>query len=193
MKNQNQEIYFETIKCKDYEVFHLEYHKARISNTISKNIDIHEYIYPPNKEYIKCKLTYNKDEILGVEYNEYSPKKIDSLKLVFDDTINYNKKRLDRTQIDKLYEQKQNGSDILIVKNNLLTDTSIANIALLINNIWYTPKTPLLEGTTRARLIDLGQIFEKDLQVDDLFTCQKIALMNAMIDFVVIDNLKILK
>jgi len=69
-------IYFETIKCEDYEVHNLEYHKKRIANTIGKNIDIQEYIYPPNKDLLKCKLNYNQDEIFNYlpifNFNEQS-------------------------------------------------------------------------------------------------------------------------
>ena len=74
----------------------------------------------------------------------------------------------------------------------LVTDTSIANIALYNDGLWFTPKKPLLEGTTRARLLNAGKIIEKDIAVEDLNNYSRVALMNAMIDFDIITkyNLK---
>ena len=71
----------------------------------------------------------------------------------------------------------------MIIQNNLITDTSIANIALLIDDTWYTPHKPLLFGTTRQRHIDSGKLQIADLTLKDFKNAKKIALMNAMIDF----------
>lgn len=180
-------IYFETIKCEDYQVFHQEYHKARIANTIGKNIDIQEYIYPPNQELLKCKLTYNQDDILNIEFSPYKAKTINSIQIIYDDTIEYSKKYLNRECFEK-YSNTNNSDEILIVKDGLLTDTSIANIALFINNRWITPKYPLLSGTTRSRLLYEGFLFEKDLTIKDLKSCEKFAVMNAMIGFKELEN-----
>ena len=51
---------------------------------------------------------------------------------------------------------------------------------------------PLLEGTCRARLLKEKFIVQKDITVEELMNSSKIALMNAMIDFKVINNHKIL-
>jgi 4-amino-4-deoxychorismate lyase len=73
-----------------------------------------------------------------------------------------------------------------------VTDTSIANVAFYKDGLWFTPKKPLLEGTTRARLLNAGKIIEKDIGVKELKNYSKVALMNAMIDFDIITkyNLK---
>ena len=60
---------------------------------------------------------------------------------------------------------RQDKDDILIVKNGLLTDTSIANIALYDGNDWYTPLHPLLKGTKRAELLDKGVLKEKEIKI----------------------------
>ncbi|WP_309546477.1 aminotransferase class IV [Hoylesella marshii] len=72
--------------------------------------------------------------------------------------------------------------DVLIVRNGLLTDTSYTNIALYDGYQWFTPATPLLEGTMRASLLDSGMLIEKDILLSDLPHYQYIALFNAMID-----------
>ena len=68
-------------------------------------------------------------------------------------------------------------------KNNIVTDTSIANIAIYYENTWITSKNCLLKGTTRDRLINDKILIEKDITVEMLKEATKIALMNAMIDF----------
>ena len=77
-------------------------------------------------------------------------------------------------------------------KNGLITDTSIANIAIEIDGIWFTPKTPLLYGTTRQRYLDNSKLKELDISIEMLQSANKIGLLNAMIDFDVLDDYKIL-
>jgi 4-amino-4-deoxychorismate lyase len=179
--NTNQ--YFETIRCEDQEIYNLHYHKNRIASTIGLNLQIEEYIYPPSNELLKCKLIYDASGILDITYTPYQKKQIRSFKLVYDDTISYSKKSLNRNAIEHLYLQKDNCDEIIIVKNGLITDTSIANIAILYNDVWITPKTPLLNGTTKQRYLDNQFLKEKDITVDMLQESQEIALLNAMIEF----------
>lgn len=181
-------MYFETIKCYDYEVYNLEYHINRVSRTIGKDFNLGEYIYPPSHKLYRCKLIYNDDEILNIEYFEYKKREIRNFKIVCDDEIDYSKKYLNRTSLDNLYAQKDDYDEVMIFKGGFLTDTSIANIAILVDDIWYTPKIPLLNGTTRQRYLDDKKFLEKDIDIDFLKKASKIALMNAMIDFDVIEN-----
>jgi len=71
--------------------------------------------------------------------------------------------------------------DILIVRRGLLTDTSIANIALFDGKDWFTPKLPLLRGTCRTALIDSGIIKEKNIRPEELSSYSFVRLFNAMI------------
>jgi len=184
-------IFFETIKCDDFEIFNLAYHKKRISDTIGLNISLEEYIYPLSNELLKCKVTYNQNGILDICYNTYTKKDITSFQLVYDDTIKYNKKLVDRTNINKLLELKNQADEIIIVKDNLITDTSIANIAIYLNNQWITPKKPLLKGTMRAWLIDNNHLKLEDITIDMLKSTTKIATLNAMVGFNIINNFTI--
>ena len=84
--------YFETIKCDDYEIFNLDYHNKRIANTIGLNIKLQEYVYPASSDLLRCKVIYNNDEILDVEYFTYKKREIKSFKLINDDKISYSKK-----------------------------------------------------------------------------------------------------
>lgn len=183
-----ENIYFETIKCEDYEIFNLEYHNKRVANTIGLNINLQEYIYPLSEELLRCKVTYNDFEILNVEYFPYKKREINSFKLIFDDEISYSKKYLNRENLDSLFLKKEDCDEIIIIKNGIVTDTTIANIAVFYEDIWITSKNCLLNGTTKNRLLEEKFLIEKDISVEMLKKASKIALMNAMIGFDIKDN-----
>lgn len=175
--------FFETIKCDDYEVFNLEYHEKRVAKTIAMNLNLSEYIYPTSNKLLRCKIIYDENGILDINYFSYKKRDIKTFKILIDEQIEYSKKYLNRDSLDKLFSKKEDAQEIIIVKDGLISDTSIANIAIYDGNNWLTPKTPLLEGTTRARLLENKKIFEKDITIKMLKNAQKLALMNAMIDF----------
>ena len=180
--------YFETIKCEDEEVFNLDFHNKRVANTIGLNLNLQEYIYPPTIDLLRCKVIYSEIGIEDVQYFKYKKREIKSFKLIYNDKIDYSKKSLDRSSLDYLFNQKEDADEIIVIKNTFVTDTSIANIAIFDGSNWITPKTPLLEGTSRARLLEEKNIFEKDITVDMLKNAKKIALMNAMIDFDILED-----
>ncbi|MHC5224541.1 aminotransferase class IV [Ignatzschineria sp. LJL83] len=135
----------------------------------------------PPKGLYRVRVIYN-ENIESIEFVPYEKRDISSLKLIEAD-IDYSFKYEKRPQLNTLFQQKKKCDDILITKNGLLTDTSIANIALLKDGIWYTPKSPLLKGTKRAALLHHGMIIEADIHQDDITQYEKIRLFNAMIEF----------
>ncbi|VAY87132.1 Aminodeoxychorismate lyase [hydrothermal vent metagenome] len=185
-------IYFETIKCKNKKIFHIKYHQKRIMKTVGLDISLFNYIDPPSIELLKCKVIYNKNGIINIEFLPYKQKKITSFNLITNNNIIYSTKSLNRDLIDSLYRKKGIAHEIIIIKNNLITDTSIANIAIYYDNIWITPTIPLLKGTTRARFIDEKKIIQRDITPFELIKSKKIALMNSMINFSVINDFKII-
>ena len=180
--------YFETIRCDDFEVFNLEYHQKRMANSVGLNFNLGEYIYPPSSKLLKCKVIYNEESILNISFTEYHKREISSFKLLTSDSISYSKKSCNREELDKLFLQKEDCDEILIVKNGFITDTSIANIAIFLDNVWITPKTPLLKGTTRDRLLSTGELIQKDITVEMLLKAKKVALLNAMIEMDVLED-----
>lgn len=194
--------YIETIKCEDYEIYNLEYHEKRVANTIGKNIYLRDYIYPNSNELLKCKIVYDENDILDVSFSPYSKKNIKTLKVIYDDLIEYKYKYENRDTLNKLLNDvKENDNrvdEIIIVKNGYITDTTIANITILLEDEssledkWYTPKTPLLYGTTRDRYLEQNRLKEIDITVEMLQRAKKIALLNAMIDFDILDDCEIL-
>ncbi|MCG3671229.1 aminotransferase class IV family protein [Aliarcobacter butzleri] len=183
--------YFETIKCEDFEVFNLDYHQKRVANTIGLNINLQEYINPISEELLRCKLIYDENGVVDVLYFPYKKREIQSFKIIFDNEIEYSKKYLNRTKLDELYEKRDDCDEVIIIKNEIVTDTTIANIAIFYENSWITSKNCLLGGTTRARLLEEKKLLEKDITLDMLKNASKVALMNAMIGFDKIKSFKI--
>ena len=184
------ETFLETIKAIDGVVFNLLYHQKRYESVlesfgIKEFKNLQEYLSPPLKGLYRCRLTYNLNRI-DVTYHEYKKREVKSLKLVYNDSIIYSKKSTSRETIDKLFEKRAECDDILIIKNSLVCDTSIANVAFYNSGVWSTPSKPLLKGTTRQRLLDEGRIIEEEIRVEDLKNYSKVAFMNAMIDFDII-------
>ncbi len=192
-------IFLETIRAVDGEVFNISYHQERYESVLEKfNIsdrqNLKEFIKPPKTGIYRCRLTYDlskEPHTLGVTYHDYKKREIGSLKLVYEDNIDYSLKSACRNELDALYGLRGKCDDILIVKNSLITDTTIANIAFYDSKRWVTPAFPLLKGTTRERLLQDGKIFEENIYVDDLKHFSKVALMNAMVDFdIITKNIK---
>lgn len=182
------EKYFETIKCDDYEVFNLSYHENRIAKTIGLNLNLQEYIYPPNSQLLRCKLIYDDSGVLDVEFFPYKKREVKSFKILFDDEIEYSKKHLNRNSLDELFLKKEECDEIIIIKNGIVTDTSIANIAIFYENHWLISKNSLLEGTTKTRLVENKELIEKDITLEMLQSASKIALLNAMIGFDILED-----
>ena len=184
--------FIETIKIVDGKIFHIEYHQKRYENVLeSLNVkdiqNLVDYINPPEWGLYRCRLVYDFDSI-EVTYHEYKKREINSLKLIFDNEIDYTHKSTNRDILDSMFSKKDEADDILIIKDLLVTDTSIANIALYRDGIWHTPKNPLLKGTTRERLLQEGKIIERDIQVHELRSFSQVALLNAMIDFDILER-----
>ena len=184
-------LLLETISIVAGKVENIIYHNRRLNRSrkelynLDKQIDLNDFISPPDARYYRCRVLYAR-EVESIEYIPYTTRHIQKILLV-DSEIEYGYKYADRTEIDHLLKMHEDCDDILIVKDGFVTDTTIANVAFLKNGIWYTPRTPLLEGTTRGRLIDNGFLSTQDINKNDIFDYDGFAIMNAMIDFKIIN------
>jgi len=193
-------VFLETIKILDGEIFHLEYHQRRFESVFKKfkvqnNINLKDVIKPPKDGFYRCRVVYDlshERQKIEVTYHEYKKRKINSFKIVFDDEIKYDLKSINRDSLDNLFAKRDEADEILIVKDSLISDTSIANIAFYKDTTWFTPKTPLLKGTTRQRYLDSDKLIEADIKVEDLKNYSKVALLNAMIGFDILDTYEFL-
>ena len=128
---------------------------------------------------VKCNVIYGQ-EILEISFRPYIKRPVRSLKLVYADAIDYHLKYADRTALDALFALKGDCDDIIIVKDGLITDSSISNLVFYDGIRWCTPEHPLLEGTCRARLIAGGQIEPVSIRPEDLNKYCGCKLINAM-------------
>lgn len=181
--------FIETIQVRDGELQHLSHHNRRLNETrkavfgVSEQLDIRKCVADcPADGIQKCRIVYDR-EIREVTFSPYRMRQVQSLRLVRADTADYRYKSADRSELEALYSLRGNQDDVLIVRNRLLTDTSIANVALEKGGAWYTPAAPLLKGTKRAWLLEQGTLKERDIPADDVYSYSRIALFNAMIDF----------
>jgi 4-amino-4-deoxychorismate lyase len=133
------------------------------------------------KGIVKCRILY-KNMIENIEFEPYSPRQIRSLQMVIDDNISYSHKFADRTQLIALLKKKGEADDILIVKNGRITDTSFGNVVLRKGTEYYTTFSFLLNGTKRQQLLNEGIITEKNITPAELFTMDKLIIINAMLD-----------
>ena len=194
---RSADLLLETIRCEGSKLHHLEYHQKRVDRSrkelfgLENTLDLASALKAPDEKLYRCRVLYAK-KIESVEYIPYTPKEIRTLKIVPSE-IDYHYKFADRSQLESLLRENPDADDLIIEKEGLITDTTIANIAFFDGKRWITPKKPLLEGTMRAYLIDQEFLQEEDIPSDWLERFEKVALMNAMLGFKILNNIKILK
>ncbi len=182
--------FVETIKVIDSTIINLEYHIIRLNETRDKifgnlnNLQLKDLNIPKLQDsgLFKLRIIYNQ-QIVGYELTPYSPPLIKTLKAIHADKIDYIFKSTDRSQINELYQKREDSDDILIIKNNKITDTSFCNVAFRKGKDWFTPSTPLLKGTKRQFLLDNNIIKEKDILCSDIKLYEEISLFNALNEF----------
>lgn len=179
---------FETIKVTDDVIHQLPWHQQRVDKSFmalygtSNSFKLRStIIIPPEykKGTIKCRFEYNETSF-QVECSPYIPRAINTVKIVHALPLEYPYKYTDRTGINSLFEQRGECDEILIVKNGLITDTSIANIMFTDGISWFTPSLPLLPGTCRARLLDSGYLKIANITIDNYARFTHFKLINAM-------------
>ncbi len=190
-------ILLETIRIEEGKAKNLPYHQARFDKSrralfnATSPLALQKYIDPPQNGLYRCRILYT-DNIESVEYLSYTPKTINTLRVVTDNTLEYHYKYADRSALNSLLSAHPNADEIIIEQNGLLTDTTIANIAFYNGSRWLTPATPLLEGTMRANLLDQGILQTTDIRKADLHRYTHVALMNAMIGFKILKKVTII-
>lgn len=180
----------ESIRTEKGELQNLRYHQERMDTSVQELLGIENSIklqkisVPEHckRGLYKCRMVFS-EAIENIEFIPYQFPKIQSLKLIFNDEIDYAFKFANRANLNMLLEKKENCDDILIVKNGLITDTSYTNILFFNGKNWFTPAKPLLKGTQRAKLLAEEKIITADIRPTDLPHFQKARLINAMIRF----------
>ena len=154
-------LLLETIKIMDGKVQNLPYHISRMNETAKALFHSREGFsnlaidIPQNcrQGLYKCRIIYS-TLIKEIEFLPYTRKTIHKIILIEDNNINYAFKFADRGCFTKYTDTLNAGEEIIIVKNNLITDSSFSNIALWDGRYWITPARPLLKGTKRQQLLN---------------------------------------
>lgn len=184
-------LLLETIKILDGVPLNLEWHQNRFEKSFFKLFDhapklkLESVVNVPEQYSdgtIKLRFLYNRDSF-SINYQQYKKKEINTLQLITSNLIDYSLKYKDRSCLVNLLIKKGECDDILIVKNKLVTDSSYTNIVFFDGQNWITPKSPLLEGTARARLLNKNIIKEQIIKVENLSNFKSFKLINAMLDF----------
>ncbi len=189
---------FETIKINQGVLHNISLHNERFNRSRQELFGIKEALQLENEIHLpenigndiyKCRIIYSRN-IEKIEITPYRIPKITSLKIINDNSIQYQYKYENRDNIKRLYSLKDQCDDILIVRNGLITDTSYCNIVFSDGNKLITPSTPLLKGTKREQLLRDGVIMEDEIKQRDIYLFKKAFLVNAMIDLE--DNVAVL-
>lgn len=182
--------FIETMCVEQGKIINLDYHLERIKNTRKHFWDTEKTVPTDQLSALaatqdsraKLRFTYDKENIYDLSCTPYKTRKIERFKLLESNDIEYRYKSVDRSVLNLLKTQTKPTDEIIIVKQNRLTDTSYTNIALFDGSQWITPSTPLLKGTRRAQLLDAGRLIEREVLATDLKSFQSISPINAMMD-----------
>ncbi len=190
-------LLLETIKLENGKLVNLEYHQQRFNFARQQfekveQINLHDTIEIPEnaKEGLfRCRVTYG-SKIEKIEFIPHQYREIKSLKIVRDNSIDYTYKYADRSHLKKLYKQREGCDDIIIVKHEKVTDSFTGNLLFFDGSDWFTPDQPLLKGTQRKYLLDNKQIIEKQILFKDIFSYEKVGIINV---FYSLNNMPVVK
>ncbi len=181
----------ESIKLEDGIFHRLNYHQARVDRSLEdlfplkSELNLYNALslqqYPKNGLF-KCRVVYEL-KVEFIQFLPYRPQYSQSLKVVYDHSIDYAYKYEDRNRINELFEHRQFCDDVLIVKNGFVTDASYSNIVFFDGFCWVTPDKPLLKGTMRQFLLEAAEIKEAPIRVQDVSSFKSFRLVNAMHGF----------
>ena len=112
----------------------------------------------------------------------YAIPEIHTFQLVENNIYDYSFKFEDRKELEKM-KMKSKCEEIIIVKNNHITDTSFSNLLFKKGKEWFTPTTYLLNGVQRQQLLKTKKIKETEITLQNLKDFSHFQLINAMNDF----------
>ncbi|WP_420580712.1 aminotransferase class IV [Reichenbachiella sp.] len=181
--------FIESISCINGELQLLELHQARVNRTFFTNygllarpIKLSRVIRQiPRQGRFKCRVVYDKENFV-VTFDSYTTPKISSLQVVEGGAIDYRFKYSNRIDLEKLFAQRKEADDIIIVKDDMITDSYFANLAFFDGEEWWTSNQPLLEGVRRQSLLDQGMLQKRSIRLGDLAKYEKVSLINSMLD-----------
>ena len=182
--------FIESIKIEDQEIFLLELHQKRVNATFEHfgkegSIDIakifKDFEHDEDGLY-KLKITYDLNKNYRTQLIPYAISEIEDFQLIENNVYDYSFKFEDRKEFERMIN-KAKASEIIIVKNNHITDTSFSNLLFLKGKEWFTPTTYLLNGVQRTHLLKNKKIKEAEITLQNITEYSHFQLINAMNDF----------
>ena len=182
--------FIESIKIEDQEVFLLELHQKRVNATFAhfgmeNSINLAKIIKDLKIDedgFFKLRIVYDLNRNYKTQLIPYAVAEIDSFQLVENNTYDYAFKFEDRKEFERM-KTKAKTEEIIIVKNNCITDTSYTNLLFLKDEKWYTPSTYLLNGVMRQHLLATKKIKETEITLQNIKEFTHFQLINSMNDF----------
>ncbi|TXF75949.1 aminotransferase class IV [Chryseobacterium sp.] len=182
--------FIESIKVEDREIFLADLHQKRINETFAHfgkegSIDLEKIFKDLELDddgLYKLKISYGLNKIFRTQLIPYAISEIDDFQLVENNSFDYSFKFEDRKEFD-IMKAKAKAEEIIIVKNNHITDTSYSNILFLKKKDWFTPSTFLLNGVQRQHLLKTRKIKEAEITLQNMSDYSHFQLINAMNDF----------
>jgi 4-amino-4-deoxychorismate lyase len=180
--------FIETIRAENGITGSLDLHQERVNRTLRDwgadgHVDLSETLGAvsiPAHPVCRVRVEYDLSGILQVSFFEYVIKSIRNIRLVDIGGREYRYKYADREWIHSLVHTS--GCDeIIMMRDNWITDASIANLAFYNGAEWITSDTPLFQGTRRQYLLENGLIREAPVRRSDLSSFHLVKLINAMI------------
>ncbi len=184
-------LLIESIKWQDGEFRHLSYHVERVKRSMlavfgaSDGMDLMRVLADtevPGNGCYKYRIVYDASSF-EVSFSPYQVRPVKRVRTVYDSDISYHFKFADRRALDQLFASRGDCDDVLIIQHGRVTDCTYSNVAFRQGVNWYTPASPLLEGTARARLIRGGIIQPREILVDDIRSFDSMKIINAMLEF----------
>jgi 4-amino-4-deoxychorismate lyase len=181
--------FFESIRVKEGIAENLDFHQARVHKTLNafdashnsiELMTIVQELILPAEGLFKLRVSYDLNGNHQSSFTAYQYKQIQNFALVDMKGQSYDYKFSNRNWINEALAQS--GKDeIMMHEDGFIKDCSYTNIAFYDGANWYTPESPLLEGTQRAKLIQESVISPKALHINDLPNFIEFKCINAMI------------
>lgn len=182
--------FIESIRIEDEEAALLDLHQNRVNKTFanfgvegSLNLEkIFNSLSLDEDGMFKLRIVYDLDKKFRTQLIPYAVSEIKDFQLVEHNNFDYSFKFEDRTEFEKM-KIKARTEEVIIVKNNHITDTSFANLLFLKGKEWFTPSSYLLNGVMRQYLLKHKKIKETEITLNNIKEFKHFQIINSMNDF----------
>lgn len=182
--------FIESIRVENGVIFLLEEHQRRVNETFQyfdkqgNTIDLSKILSKEKFEkngIFKFRIEYDLEGNFITENSPYMRAEIKEFQLIINDNVDYSFKYKNREVLEEM-KRKSEGREVIVVKNQCVTDTSFSNIVFFKNGQWFVPSTYLLNGVQRQFLLKNNKIKEIEIGLDNISQFTHFKLINAMND-----------